>query len=66
MKREPLSRHFVVALTDSDKEMLAALAEHRGGTMRGTIRKLIRDAAHNSLGEPGQQETRYAASPASR
>ena len=44
MRSDTLSEYFSVTLTKQEKELLRRLAEERGATMRGYIRKLIRDA----------------------
>ena len=47
---EPLCETVTLSLTPTDKSMLARMAEANGSTMRGFVRKLIRDAAKNSDG----------------
>lgn len=49
MEREPRSYYFSLNLTLSERQTLERLAEERGGTLSGVLRKLIRDAAPSDL-----------------
>ncbi len=59
MQREVLSEPVTVVLTTQEKQQLIELARAHGATMRGTIRRLIRDAAQGGqnagAGSPAQE-----------
>lgn len=62
MQEESRTELFTMALTPWEKKLLAELAQERGATMSGIVRKLIRDAAHSAYPERQLQEAgRYAA-----
>ena len=45
MKNEPLTHFVYVSLSASDRRILEDIAQERGATLSGVIRKLLRDAA---------------------
>ncbi len=45
MRREPLTQYIGANLTIGERLALERMAEERGATLSGTLRKLIRDAA---------------------
>jgi hypothetical protein len=49
--REALSRRIQLTLSESDKAALERMSYEQGATMRGFIRKLIRDAASRQIPE---------------
>jgi hypothetical protein len=60
MLREPLCVELTVTLTPSDREALGRMAQAHGATLRGTIRKLIRDAAEHEISTLGKSGGRDA------
>ena len=56
LQNEPRSELFTLALTQREKNLLAELAQERGATMSGMVRKLIHDAARGSLIESQLQQ----------
>jgi hypothetical protein len=48
MTEEVLSEYMTLTMTPSDKQALVRMSNEQGATMRGYIRKLIRDAARAS------------------
>ena len=44
MQREPKSEPFSMQMTREERLLLERLAEERGATLSGVIRKLLRDA----------------------
>ncbi len=61
MRKEALSNRFQLTLTEHEKDLLERLSYEQGATMRGYLRKLIRDAAALRPGSEGERVARYAA-----
>ncbi len=59
MEKAPLSEFFTISMTRQEKVLLEKLAYEQGATMRGYLRKLIRDAAASKANSDGAG-TRYA------
>lgn len=60
MQKEPRSYYFSLNLSLSERLTLERLAEERGGTLSGVLRKLIRDAAPSDLMSSKAMEERHA------
>ena len=58
--REPLTVLFSLSMTSREKSLLVWMAQESGATMRGLLRKLIRDAASRTLIEPEAKGIRNA------
>lgn len=54
MEREPLSYYITVNLTARDRQALEQIADQRGATLSGIVRRLIRNAAQD-FQEPSSQ-----------
>ena len=52
MERGTLNHPLLVNLTAEDRRVLERIAEERGATLSGVVRRLIRDAARN-VGKQG-------------
>ncbi len=47
MEREPLNHFIYVNLSEADRRTVERLADERGATLSGVVRRLIRDAAQH-------------------
>lgn len=60
MRQEPASEYLTVTLTKQEKELLHRLAYEQGATMRGYVRKLIRDAGSRlEIGVDGSRADKH-------
>jgi len=60
MNTEALSEKVAVNLTERERRLLERLAEERGATLSGVIRKLLRDAAKaGELDKDARRKERY-------
>ena len=60
MKREPLTHFIYVNLSASDRRLLEQIAEERGATLSGVVRRLIRDTAKQRADSGEPNRTQYA------
>ncbi len=61
MEREPLNHFIYVNLSAADRRTLERIAEERGATLSGVVRKLIRDAQQRpTIARADDREVRYA------
>jgi hypothetical protein len=55
MEREPLTHFIFVNLSARDRETLEQIANERGATLSGVVRRLIRDTAAIRPAQPEQR-----------
>lgn len=58
MKRETLSEFITLTMTPEDRASLEYMAHEQGATLRGFIRRLIRNAASSIIPEQREAERR--------
>ena len=58
--RESRTEVLTLTLTRREKDTLQQMAQEHGATMRGIVRKLIRDAARSDTSSTQSQEARHA------
>ncbi len=60
MDWEPLTHFIYVNLSAKDRQLLEQIAEERGATLSGVIRRLIRDAKGGRTENSKPKDAQYA------